>query len=140
MLAYSSSSPMMYMYLPFSGPYWVDEGVRGISHLPRKAKYEVIALFVARMKGWGGRSLTEEEASLWNQCLSDFPECPIFRRLEPTPQVLKAMNECAEGTAGFFEAFCEDTEVGIKDQEYGLVEVVRRPKPSKAAKNVRSVK
>ena len=94
------------------------------------AKHEVIALFGSRIKKWLGQSLSKEEQDLWDQCLAEFPECPIFKRMEATPEIKNDLKECAGGTMAFFESFGEGTEVDVEEGEYGLLELTRHPKPA----------
>jgi hypothetical protein len=129
-LKHDPSSRGSFMYIPFSGPYWEDEGAKDLHPLTRVAKHEVIALFGSRIKKWLGQSLSKEEQDLWDQCLAEFPECPIFKRMEATPEIMNDLKECAGGTMAFFESFGEGTEVDVEEGEYGLLELTRHPKPA----------
>ena len=133
-LKHDPSSRGSFMYMPFSGPYWEDEGAKDLHQLTRVAKHEVIALFGSRIKKWSGQALSKEEQDLWDQCLAEFPECPIFKRMEATLEIMNDLKECAEGTMAFFESFGEGTEVDVEKGEYGLVEFTRHPKPLGAPK------
>jgi hypothetical protein len=133
-LKHDPSSRGSFMYIPFSGPYWEDEGAKDLHQLTRVAKHEVIALFGSRIKKWSGQALSKEEQDLWDQCLAEFPECPIFKRMEATLEIMNDLKECAEGTMEFFESFGEVTEVDVEKGEYGLVELTRHPKPLGAPK------
>ena len=136
-LKHDPSSRGSFMYIPFSGPYWEDEGAKDLHPLTRVAKHEVIALFGSRIKKWLGQSLSKEEQDLWDQCLAEFPECPIFKRMEATPEIMNDLKECAGGTLAFFESFGEGTEVDVEEGEYGLLELTRHPKPLEKAETAK---
>ncbi len=98
-LKYDPDAAYEIVSIPFSGPYWMDEGMDDFTKLPPPAREEVLTLLAARINQWLGHPMNPSMKHLWDHCKKTYPDCPIFMRDAATPEILESIKDAQNDTA-----------------------------------------
>jgi hypothetical protein len=104
-LVYRPDAGCVLGMIPFTGVYWDDEipDHEAIEALGEEARWQVYRLFCLRRLLWRRVKLNAEQREFWESVKSQVPECPVFQRMRPSIEVLRA-DVCVNREFDAFEA------------------------------------
>jgi hypothetical protein len=91
-LVYRPDEGVVVGMIPLTGIYWTDEIPDHdlIQALPEEDRHQVYRIFCIRKLIWRRKQLSPEDQELWESAKSHVPACPLFQRLEPTRDIVRA--------------------------------------------------
>jgi hypothetical protein len=109
--------------IPIGGIYWSDEipDFAALLGIPEDDRMSIYRLFSIRFRLWRKEPLSSEDERFWHYCKEAFPECPILRRTELSPDERQAQDRFeAEMIEGFRELCTDADDVQIKSNAHGI--------------------
>lgn len=92
-LEYRPDAEVVLGMIPLTGIYWDDE-IPGdherIRALPENERSQVYRLFCIRKWIWRRKELSREDQKFWESVQKQVPACPLFRRLKPSREIVRA--------------------------------------------------
>ena len=78
--------------IPFTGVYWTDEIPDSdlTQALPEEDCHQVWRIFGIRQLIWRRRQLSAEDLGFWGSARNRVSACPVFQRLEPSRDIVRA--------------------------------------------------
>lgn len=122
-LTYRPGAARLSSLLPLSGIYWEDEipDLVRLMHLPEQELMQVYRLFHIRFKLWANEPLSFSDEEFWHDARSRVPRCPLFMRLHPSADDLRANDEAARIASEELAALFKDAaQVSISEDEHGV--------------------
>ena len=119
-LAYNPSAERIPCIIPLGGIYWSDEipDFDTFFEFPEDDQASILRLFSIRFTIWAGHELAKDDASYWEEARTLFPHCPIFRRLQLSPDDQKAQEATMKNAEEFFDAmFSGATDATISESK-----------------------
>lgn len=91
-LVYRPDAGAVLGMIPLTGIYWVDEipDHDQIAALPENERWQVYNLFLIRKLIWRKKELSLEDQWFWESVRKQVPACPLFQRLEPSREIVRA--------------------------------------------------
>jgi len=91
-LIYKSDAEIINCMIPLGGIYWNDEitDFQVIHDLPDDARKDIYRLIQIRYNLWDGEELSQSDMRFLQAALALVPDCPLFKRLQPTEAILRA--------------------------------------------------
>ncbi len=91
-LEYRPDAKAILGMIPLTGIYWVDEipDHSQIRALPENEQSQVYRLFLIRKLVWRRKKLSQEDQEFWESIQKQIPGCPLFQRLEPSREIVRA--------------------------------------------------
>jgi hypothetical protein len=104
-LEYRPDAECVLGMIPFTGVYWADEIPDHdlITALGEKNRWRVYRLFAIRRLLWRRKPLEPDAREYWELIKSRVPDCPVFQRMRPSIEVLRA-DVCVNREFDKFEA------------------------------------
>jgi hypothetical protein len=97
--------------------------------LAEEDRQVIYRLFAIRYRLWDGEELASEDQSLWETARANFPACPIFQRLELSPDDRTAHEhakvECPRAIEELF-ASADEVHLGIPEDGFQTFSAVFR--------------
>jgi predicted Rdx family selenoprotein len=91
-LVYRPDAGIVLGMIPWTGVYWTDEIPDSdlILALPEEDCHQVFRIFCIRQLIWRRKQLSLEDQEFWESAKSRVPTCPVFHRLEPSRDIVRA--------------------------------------------------
>ena len=92
-LVYRPDAGIVIGMIPLTGVYWRDEipdHVVLLEDLPEEDCRQVLRLFCIRKLIWRRKQLSAEDLEFWESAKNQVPACPVFQRLEPSRDIVRA--------------------------------------------------
>ncbi len=91
-LEYRPDADMVMGMIPLTGVYWVDEipDHSQIRALPEREQLQIYRLFSIRKLIWRRKEISREDQEFWESVQQQVPACPLFQRLEPSREIVRA--------------------------------------------------
>ena len=91
-LVYRPDAEVVVGMIPLTGIYWTDEipDDGQLLALPEDDKWQVLRLFCIRKLIWRKKELSREAQDFWESAQKHAPGCPVFQRLEPSREIVRA--------------------------------------------------
>lgn len=91
-LVYRPDAGVVIGMIPLTGIYWTDEIPDHdlIRVLPEEDCHQVYRIFCIRKLIWRRKQLSLEDQEFWESAKSRVPACPLFQRLEPPRDIVRA--------------------------------------------------
>jgi len=100
---YRADAAEMVSLIPLSGIYWEDEiDFAQVHQLSEQDQHHIWWLFAIRKRIWKAEVLNSTDQEFWEATRDLVPHCPLFRRLDPSPDVIHA-DACIERELDEFE-------------------------------------
>jgi hypothetical protein len=125
-LTYRPAAERRTCYFPASGIYWEDEipDLQELMKLPEDGLLQILRLFPIRYGIWEGAPLTEDEQQLWNAARSQLPDCPLFQRVELSPDDQLAQDAAVRtGTEITKAVFADADQLRVVEKCPGVQEI-----------------
>lgn len=125
-LTYRPTAERRTWYFPTSGIYWEDEipDREELMKLPEDSLLQILRLFHIRYGIWEGAPLAEDERQLWNAAKSQLPDCPVFQRVEISPDDQLAQDAALRTGAEITESlFADADQVRVVEKCPGVQEI-----------------
>ncbi|HMK22231.1 MAG TPA: hypothetical protein VK466_07835 [Terriglobales bacterium] len=142
-LKYRADAEQMVSLIPLSGIYWEDEiDFAQLHQLSEQDQHHILWLFGIRKKIWKSEVLNSSDQKFWQATRNLVPHCPLFWRVDPSPDVIRA-DACIERELDVFEEhlFEHADHASVTQDEHGVRRVtatfVLKKEPSASRKRAR---
>ena len=118
-LVYQLDAEVVVGMIPLTGIYWTDEIPDHdlIQALPKDDCHQVYRIFCIRKLIWRRKPLSTEDHEFWELARSRVPACPVFQRLEPSRDIVRADRRIERQMDACEAAFAREAEANQNVEE-----------------------
>jgi hypothetical protein len=111
-LNFDPDAKIIFCLIPLGSITWSDEAPDDdfLSLLKDPDRDKIFRLFTTRINYWNTGKMSEEDRRYWEEAQRQFPNWPLFQRLELSDKERKAHQEVEKETEDFFVGLASDAD------------------------------
>ena len=114
-MKYNPEAGIISNYLPLTMLYWEDEITEEVADTwSEDDKFWIYILVRIRCEMWKGNLVEDEDMEIWDHCLSTYPDCPIFKRINVDQSIIDSQLALENETWDFLD---DNGFEPVKDEE-----------------------